>query len=122
MGSTIYRSLRRTETEHGISSDHRVQDPDVLLPPEPESPLRRLVDHVGQVFVGGHVLVIDDPETVVDNVGAGDLRFGHSGDLENERLLVTFQTLEVERDLALVLDPLVAGSDVAHASLGSWRG
>ena len=31
------------------------------------------------------------------------------------------QTLEVERDLALVLDPLVPSGDAAHASLGSWR-
>ena len=85
------QSLRPAELpEDGISSNHRVQDPDVRLPPEPECAFRRLVDHVGQIFIGFHVLVIDDPEPVVDHVSSGTQRLVHGGDLEHERFPVPF--------------------------------
>ena len=67
------------------------------------------MDHVGEILVRVHVLVVDEPESMLNHVRAKSQRLVDLRDLEYERLPVTLEALELEGYLSLVLDPLIAG-------------
>ena len=90
--------------------------PDVPLSSETVCGLGRLMDHVRQVLTGLHILVVHHTEVPVDEVSHRSKRLVYFGDLENHALLMAFNRLEREINLAFVLDLLASGPNVLHST------